>query len=64
MLRGLSSELGQQARRLVQEALRRGDLVTREEFEAQCVLLAKTRLKLIELENELKSVLSSIDPPR
>lgn len=39
---------------ILQGALNKLDLVTREEFDAQCAVLAKTREKLEALEKELK----------
>lgn len=44
----------QQFKTVLQSALNKLDLVTREEFDAQCAVLAKTRAKLDELEKRLK----------
>lgn len=44
----------QQFKTVLQGALNKLDLVTREEFDAQCAVLAKTREKLDELEKKLK----------
>lgn len=53
-LSDLKSELGQNGKALLQSTLARMDLVTREEFDAQKAVLARTRAKLDELEKLLQ----------
>ncbi len=49
----VSSELKQNLRVVFKEALNRMDVMSREEFEIQTNVLAKTRAKLTELESRL-----------
>ena len=48
-------------RSLAQSALSRLDLVSREEFDAQAELLARTRARVAELEAQLEAMASEID---
>lgn len=48
------SELQQQLHALLQGAFRRMDLVTREEFDAQSTVLARSRAKLEQLQAEIE----------
>jgi BMFP domain-containing protein YqiC len=52
-LGALSSDLERNVRAALQAALRRMDLVTREEFDVQAALLARTREKLEALEQDI-----------
>ena len=53
---GLRDEADRNARALLQSALRRLDVVSREEFDAQADILARTRARVAELEAELESL--------
>ena len=53
---GLKDEAGKNAKTLVQSALARLDMVSREEFDAQAEVLAKTRARVEELEAELDAL--------
>ena len=53
---GLRDEADRNARALLQSALRRLDVVSREEFDAQADILARTRARVAELEEELESL--------
>jgi hypothetical protein len=55
-LRSVRDDLEQNFRSLLQSSLSRLDLVTREEFEVQQAVLARTREKLEALELRLKSL--------
>ncbi len=46
---------------LMQSALAKMDLVTREEFDAQTAVLEKTRTKLEQLEQELEQLSKKVD---
>ena len=52
----LRAEADRNARALLQSALRRLDMVSREEFDAQTEILARTRARVEELEQELESL--------
>ena len=51
---GLKGEVDKGARALVQSALGRLDMVSRDEFDAQADILARTRARVEELERELE----------
>jgi len=58
----ISEEVQRNLRALIQSALSRMDVVTRDEFDAQAAVLAQTRAKLDQLEiqlNELAQQLGS-----
>ena len=57
---GLRAEADKNARALLQSALRRLDMVSREEFDAQTEILARTRARVEELEAELESLSQSM----
>lgn len=59
--RALADDAQKSARALLEAALGRLDLVTREQFEAQAAVLARTRAKLDELEGELKRLNEELD---
>ncbi|MBN0988445.1 MULTISPECIES: accessory factor UbiK family protein [Amphritea] len=50
------SEIRQQINALLLSAFRRMDLVTREEFDAQSAVLARSRAKLEQLQSELEQL--------
>lgn len=53
---GLKGEVDKSVRTLVQGALSRMDLVSRDEFDTQAEILARTRSRLEELEQQLESL--------
>lgn len=53
---GLVNEVDRNARQLVQSALRKLDFVSREEFDAQQEVLARTRKKVAALESEIAAM--------
>ncbi len=53
---GLREEADRNARALLQSALRKLDVVSREEFDAQAEVLARTRDRVAELEQELETL--------
>jgi BMFP domain-containing protein YqiC len=57
---GLVDEVDRNARQLVQSALRKLDFVSREEFDAQAAILARTRSKVTALESELAAMSEQI----
>lgn len=59
--KALADDAQKSAQALVEAALGRLDLVTREQFEAQAAVLARTRAKLDELESELKRLNEELD---
>lgn len=56
----LRAEADRNARALLQSALRRLDMVSREEFDAQTEILARTRARVEELEQELVSLAAQL----
>ena len=58
----LRSEADKNARALLQSALRRLDMVSREEFDAQADILARTRARVEELEQELAALEAALAP--
>lgn len=57
----LKNEADRNARALAQSALRRLDMVSREEFDAQAEILARTRARVEELEAQLESLSASLE---
>ena len=55
-LRTITDELEQNFRPVLQSALSRLDLVTREEFDVQSAVLQRTREKLEELEKQVEQL--------
>ena len=55
-LEQLSEDLGQNVKAAFSAALSRADLVTREEFDVQSAVLARTREKLTELEKTVTAL--------
>ena len=55
-LKGLRAELEDNFRSVLKANLERFDLVSRERFEAQAALLAKTQAQLAQLEERLKAL--------
>jgi BMFP domain-containing protein YqiC len=53
---GLKGEVDKSLRGLVQSALGRMDMVSRDEFDAQAEILARTRARLEQLEKELEAL--------
>ena len=53
---GLKGEVDKSVRSLVQSALGRMDMVSRDEFDAQAEILARTRARVEELEKELDAL--------
>jgi BMFP domain-containing protein YqiC len=53
---GLKGEVDKSVRGLVQSALGRMDMVSRDEFDAQAEILARTRARVEELEKELDAL--------
>jgi BMFP domain-containing protein YqiC len=53
---GLGSEVDKSARALLQSALGRLDVVSREEFDAQTEILGRTRERVAELEAQLEQL--------
>ncbi len=51
---GLREEADRNAKALLQSALRKLDVVSREEFDAQADILARTKDRVAELEQELE----------
>ena len=54
--KGLADEVDRNARQLVQSALKKLDFVSREEFDAQTAVLARTRAKIAALEGEIAAL--------
>jgi BMFP domain-containing protein YqiC len=57
---GLKSEVDKSLHSLVQAALARLDMVSREEFDAQAEILARTRARVEALEQELTALDESL----
>jgi BMFP domain-containing protein YqiC len=57
---GLRGEVDRNLRSLIQSALSRLDMVSREEFDAQADILARTRARVEELEQELEALSEQI----
>ena len=52
----IDTELEQQIKALLQGTFNRMDLITRDEFDAQSAVLARTRTKLEQLEQQLQQL--------
>ena len=61
-LGNLRDDMEQQFRAILQGAFERMDLVTREEFDVQRSVLAKTREKLEAMEKQLAQIEKSLNP--
>lgn len=59
----MPEDLQRNMRALLQSALARLDVVTREEFDAQAAVLAQTRTKLDQLEIQLQELSSQLQTP-
>jgi BMFP domain-containing protein YqiC len=59
----LKSEADRNARALLQSALRRLDMVSREEFDVQAENLARTRARVEELEQALEALSARLENP-
>lgn len=59
----LRTEADRNARALLQSALRRLDVVSREEFDAQAEILARTEMRVAELEALLEQISARLDKP-
>lgn len=59
----LRNEADRNARALLQSALRRLDVVSREEFDAQADILARTETRVAELEALLEQLSARLDEP-
>ena len=55
------NQLDRNARSLAQSALSKLDVVSRQEFDAQSAVLARTRQRVIELEAELERLSAMVD---
>ena len=64
LARGPAADLEKNLRALMQSALGRLDLVTREEYDVQREVLARTRAKLEQLEARLAELEGRQAPPR
>lgn len=58
---GLREEMDRSVRTLVQSALQRLDMVSREEFDVQAEALKRTRARVTELEAELDALTREIE---
>jgi BMFP domain-containing protein YqiC len=59
----LPRDLERNLRALVQSALAKMDVVTRDEFDAQSAVLARTRTKLDQLERQLQELSAQLESP-
>lgn len=62
-LKGFRQELETNFRAMLQNGLEKLDLVSREQFETQRELLARSRLKLDELEKQVKTLEAQLKKP-
>lgn len=60
----LPHDLQQNLRAVIQSGLSKMDVVTRDEFEAQTLVLEHTRAKLDQLERQLDELTQQIDKPK
>jgi hypothetical protein len=58
---GIKGEVDKSVRALVQSALGKLDVVSREEFDAQTEILARTRSKVVALEAELEELTRELE---
>jgi BMFP domain-containing protein YqiC len=63
-MKQLRGDLESNFKVIIQEALARMQLVTREEFDVQTALLARTRQRLEALEAQLRELEHQIDQPK
>ncbi len=61
-VKNLNQDIQQQLNTALQSWFSKMDLVTREEFDIQCQVLIKTRLKLDALEKQLELLRSNPEP--
>ncbi len=61
-IKGLSDDLQKNFRSVLQSSFSKMDLVTREEFDVQAKVLAKTRAKLEELEQKMAVLEAQLTP--
>lgn len=59
----ISADIQRNMRALLQSALTRLDVVTREEFDAQAAVLAQTRTKLDQMEIQLQELAKQLQTP-
>ena len=55
-VKAIQQEIENQLRQFLQQSFNKMDLVTREEFDIQTQVLAKTRAKLVALEESVKTL--------
>jgi BMFP domain-containing protein YqiC len=60
----ISADIKRNLGAVLQAALARADVVTREDFDAQAAILQRTRAKLDQLESQLAELSRQLDPPR
>ncbi len=58
---GLKGEVDRTLRALVQSALAKLDMVNRDEFDSQAEILARTRARVEQLEQELESLIKQTE---
>ena len=58
---GLKGEMDKSVRSLLQSAIARLDMVSREEFDAQAEILKRTRSKVVALEAELEELTRELE---
>jgi BMFP domain-containing protein YqiC len=58
---GIAGEVDRGARALMQSALGRLDVVSRDEYEAQTEILRRTRERVIELESQLEALTRELE---
>ena len=58
---GIKGEVDKSVRTLVQSALGRLDVVSREEFDIQAAILKRTRERVVELEAELEALTRELE---
>jgi len=61
-IRDMQSDLEKNIRALLQSTFTKMDLVTREEFDVQTAVLARTREKLEQLEKQIRELESKYSP--
>lgn len=59
----MSADIQRNIKALLQSALSRLDVVTREEFDAQAAVLAQTRTKLDQMEIQLQELVNQLQTP-
>lgn len=63
-LQVLQDDINRNVRASLESGLARLDLVTREEFDVQCAVLARSREKLARLERQVEALEHSLASPR